>query len=205
MVLQKSLEVKRIQEINDLWEPIYPYLARHIRGIYGRRDGRVLEIGPFCGVIFSLQKKHIGTSFHVAAFPAGMWSVLRRQAADAPGSQQAIEVHDSDPTLEGIEDNSIDLAIFRGAFFFPSLFQVDFRAIHRVLRADGVAFVGGGFGKFTPSAVIGEIGARSKELNLLIGKTEVNTSEVEQTLKTSGITNAFQIITDGGLWVTMRR
>jgi hypothetical protein len=36
-----------LEEINRLWEPIRPYLARQIEELYGRRDGCILEIGPF--------------------------------------------------------------------------------------------------------------------------------------------------------------
>jgi hypothetical protein len=52
-----------IQQIDQLWDPIYPYLARHITELYGRRDGNIVEIGPFCGVIFFLLREKIGHSF----------------------------------------------------------------------------------------------------------------------------------------------
>jgi len=58
-----------IEELNLLWEPVRPYLARQIEELYTRRDGHVLEIGPFSGTIFDLVQKGVGQTFMIAAFP----------------------------------------------------------------------------------------------------------------------------------------
>ena len=63
-----------IQEIDQLWEPVYPYLANHIQEIYGRKGGVILEIGPFCGVIYTLMAQGVGSKFMIGAFPPGMSS-----------------------------------------------------------------------------------------------------------------------------------
>lgn len=49
-----SVNLNLIKEIDRLWDPIYPYLARHIHELYGHQDGNILEIGPFCGLIVSI-------------------------------------------------------------------------------------------------------------------------------------------------------
>jgi hypothetical protein len=133
-----------IQELNLLWEPIRPYLARQIEELYGRRDGHILEIGPFSGLIFTFVQKNVGQSFSIAAFPQ---TAIRscHQEAQKLGLEDRVRIIESDSSLIGIADDAFDLAIFRGALFFPSLFQVDFGAIYRTLRTGGIAFVGGGF------------------------------------------------------------
>jgi len=146
-----------IEELNLLWEPIRPYLARQVEELYGRRDGHVLEIGPFSGLIFSLAQKKVGQSFLIAAFPQAAVP-LYRQEARKHGLEDRVRIIESDSSLIGIADESVDLAIFRGALFFPTLFRVDFGAIYRTLRTAGIAFVGGGFGKHTPSEVVSQIG-----------------------------------------------
>ena len=45
------MELKDIVAVNDLFAPIYPYVARQVAREYGRTDGVGLEIGPFAGGI----------------------------------------------------------------------------------------------------------------------------------------------------------
>ena len=193
-----------IKEIDHLWEPVYPYLAKHIHEIYGRRDGRILEIGPFCGVIFTLLREGTGNSFSIAAFPPGMADFFHQEARKRK-IEDRIEIIGTDPSLTGIKEDQIDLAIFRGAFFFPSLFRVNFSAIHRVLKSKGIAWMGGGFGKSTPDAMIKEISERSRRLNLQIGKIEVKEDELRQEIEKDDGKGKVEIVSEGGLWVLMRK
>jgi hypothetical protein len=199
-----SVRLDLIQEIDQLWDPIYPYLARQISELYGRRDGDIVEIGPFCGVIFSLLKEKIGHSFRIAAFPEGM-SHFFRQEAEKQNLVEKIEIIETDPSLVGLDENHCDLAVFRGAFFFPSLFQVNFSALYRILRGGGIALLGGGFGKFTPASTIEKIKRRSRDLNLAIGKTEIDEDQFRQDLRTRNLKGEFEFLSEGGLWVLMRK
>jgi hypothetical protein len=200
----EPINLKPIQEIYHLWEPVYPYLGQQIHEFYNRQDGNILEIGPFSGVIFNLQKRNIGSSFLIASFPPGMANFFHEEAKKQM-VQNKIRVIETDTALTGIEENSIDLAIFRGAFFFPSLFKVNFSVIHRVLRMNGAGFIGGGFGKFTPDHVIQDIGRKSRELNLQIGKLEISEDGLRQDIQREGIEGEIKIISEGGLWVLMRK
>jgi hypothetical protein len=193
-----------ISEINDLWEPIYPYLAEHIRELYGRGDGNILEIGPFCGVIFALHEKKIGNSFLMATFPSETTDFFQRKVKDRK-HEGVFRVTGSDPSLSGVDENSIDLAIFRGAFFFPSLGEANLLEIHRVLKPNGIGFVGGGFGKHTPGKVIQNIATRSQELNLRLGKIHITEEEIRQNIHATGLEKKAQLITDGGLWVLVKK
>jgi len=193
-----------IQEIDQLWNPIYPYLARHIFQLYGRRDGDIVEIGPFCGVIFSLLKEKIGHSFMIAAFPEGMGHFFR-QEEEKQNLAERVEIIETDPSLVGLKEDHFDLVIFRGALFFPNLLQVNFSAIYRILKKGGMALLGGGFGKFTPESVIEKIKRRSRDLNLSIGKTEINEDQLIQDLRTRNLEGKFEFLSEGGLWVLMRK
>jgi hypothetical protein len=104
-----------------------------------------------------------------------------------------------------VNENSADLLIFRGAFFFPSLFQVHWPAIHRVLKPNGVALVGGGFGKFTPGEVITKIGKKSRDLNLQLGKVDRTAEDLKEEIEGISVEATFEILTEGGLWVLMRK
>jgi hypothetical protein len=193
-----------IEELNLLWEPVRPFLARQIEELYGRRDGNILEMGPFSGLIFTLAQKNIGNTYSIAAFPQEMIPLYRQEAGKL-GLEERVRIIDSDSSLIGIADGSVDLAIFRGALFFPTLFQVDFGAIYRTLRMGGIAFVGGGFGKHTPPEVISQIGKRSEQLNAALGRVRVTAESVWDQLRSSGLEEKCQITTEGGLWVVMKK
>jgi len=200
----EPINLNLIQEIYHLWEPVYPYLGQQIHELYNRQDGNILEIGPFSGVIFNLQKRNIGSSFLIATFPSGMANYFQEEAMKQKVNDK-IRVIGTDPALTGIEENNIDLAIFRGAFFFPSLFKISFSVIYRILKTNGMAFIGGGFGKFTPNSVIKDIGRRSRELNLQIGKIEIREDRLRQDIQIEGIEGEIKIISEGGLWVLMKK
>jgi hypothetical protein len=199
-----SINLDLIKEINILWEPVYPYLAQQIHELYGRREGNILEIGPFCGMIFTLRKMKIGRSLLIATFPPGMGNFFQQEAKKRK-LEEKVKIIETDSSLTGMKENNIDLAIFRGAFFFPSLFKVSLSAIYSVLRPKGIAFVGGGFGKYTPDAVIKDIAKRSRDLNLQIGKIEVNEDQLRQMIKESNLEGKAEIISEGGLWALMRK
>jgi hypothetical protein len=203
--VMNQVDLDPIKELYRLWKPIYPYLTRQISELIGRKDLAILEVGPFCGAIFSLQEEGVGSSFSIATFPPEMVGFFREEAKRIKADQSAVQVIESDDSLTGIEDSSIDLVLFRGALFFPSLFRVNFSAVHRVLREEGVALVGGGFGKYTPQSVIGAMGKRSRELNLLAGKVEVSEPEIRETIRSQGVAGNIEITSEGGLWVIMRK
>jgi hypothetical protein len=199
-----TVDLAPIKELYNLWNPVYPYLTRHIEEIYGRRSGDILEMGPFCGAVFSMQTQGMGDSFSIAAFPPGMGDFFCKEA-EKHEIDNKVHVVESNASLAGITEHSIDLVIFRGALFFPSLFNVDFSAIYRVLREKGVAIVGGGFGKYTPGKVIDAISERSRALNLRIGKTEITASKLREDIKTGMIPGQAELVSDGGLWVIIKK
>jgi hypothetical protein len=193
-----------IEELNLLWESIRPFLTRQIEELYGRRDGNILDIGPFSGLIFALAQKNIGQSFSIAAFPQAAIPLYQKEVQKL-GLGDRVKIIESDSSLIHIADESVDLAIFRGALFFPTLFQVDFRAIYGTLRTRGIAFVGGGFGKYTPAEVISQIRRRSEQLNAAMGRVRVTVESVWDQLRARHLQEKCEITTDGGLWVVMRK
>jgi hypothetical protein len=128
-----------------------------------------------------------------------------RQEIEKQNLVETIEIIKTDPSLVGLEEDHCDLAIFRGALFFPNLFQVDFSAVYRILKRGGIALLGGGFGKFTPESVIEKIKRRSRDLNLAIGKTEIDRDQLIQDLRTRNLKGKFEFLTEGGLWVLIKK
>jgi len=198
------MDLRHFMELYHLWQPVYPHLARYIGELYGRADGNVLEVGPFCGAIFELYRNGTGKSFSLGTFPPGTDQFFRDEVRRLDCDDK-VAVIATDPALSGIADNAFDLVVFRGALFFPEIFRTDFRAIYRVLRKDGLAVVGGGFGRLTPRAVIEQIGERSKELNILLGKAGMDEKRLLTDIESSGIDGSVEIVSEGGLWALIRK
>jgi len=193
-----------IIELYRLWLPVRPYLSRQVGELYGRNDGNVLEIGPFSGLTFELAAANIGASFCMAAFPREIVEPLREEAGSL-GMADRVAIVESDPELSRVPEGAFDLALFRGAFFFPSFFTPDLQAVYRSLRAGGMAFIGGGFGSYTPEEVIGRIKERSKELNLCLGRIHLSEKELRAAAHSAALAEKATIITDGGLWMVLRK
>ena len=115
-----SVDLNLIQEINLLWKPVYPFLARHIAELYGRQEGSLLEIGPFSGVIFALQQGKIGNSFSIATFPSGMGTFFLREAKKQNLEDQ-IDILETDSSLVDVEDESDRPGYFSGSLLLPLL------------------------------------------------------------------------------------
>src|SRR4030067_2335651 len=98
------------EELNLLWEPVRPFLARQIEELYGRRDGNILEIGPFSGLIFALAQKNVGQSFSIAAFPQAAISLYRQEARKLR-LEDRVGIIESDSSLIKIADDRNDREI----------------------------------------------------------------------------------------------
>jgi len=196
-------DAEAIKELHVLWDPVYPFLAEHFGEIYGRKDGMVIEMGPFCGTVFAMAKVGIGESFLIATFPPGLSEFFRGETKKHGAGN--VKVIESTPSLADVPKNCFDLAVFRGALFFPALFEVDFAAIDSILRPGGTAVIGGGFGKFTPKAVIEKIAQPSRSLNVRLGKREIDRGILEKSLRKSDLGAKVELSSEGGLWVIMRK
>lgn len=203
-VIKNMTEENPIIELNRLWEPIRPYLVEYVGEIYGRRDGRVLEAGPFSGLAFELARRGVGDSFHMALFPGEIIGALKEEARGL-GLTDKVTIVESDEKLSGVPEEAFDLAIFRGAFFFPSFFSPDLRAIHSSLGAGGMALLGGGFGPHTPGHVIRGIEKRSKDLNQAVGRVRITERDLWSIVEAAGLKERTEMVTEGGLWVVLRK
>ncbi len=198
------MDIDTLVELNQLWEPVRRYLLQQILELYGRKRGDIIEIGPFSGIVFDLARLHMDATFCLALFPDEILDSFRGEAARL-GVEDVVTIGTTTEKLLNIPPESFDLAIFRGAFFFPSLFRPELAAIYRVLRPGGIAIVGGGFGVYTPSDLIESIGKRSAELNKQLGRIRIVKQELMSLVEAEHLEQYCEILEEGGLWVVLRK
>ena len=104
-----------------------------------------------------------------------------------------------------LQGSLFDLVIFRGAYFFLDEEGKIIREIYRVLKEDGIAFIGGGYGKVTPQALIDEIAHKSRDLNDRLGRRRVTVGEVKGMVKKAGLSDHARIEREGGLWLVIKK
>jgi ubiquinone/menaquinone biosynthesis C-methylase UbiE len=194
-----------LKDVNDLWRKIYPYLAAQVMEYYGKSYGDVLELGPFAGGIsVELAKRYPALKITLAAQESGMVDVLRTEIEGA-GFDREIELRCCGLDNLAFSGSLFDLLIFRGAFFFLDEECKIIQEIYRVLKEDGVAFIGGGFGKATPQPLIDEIAFESRDLNDRLGRKRVTLGEVKAMVKKAGLSDHARIEEEGGLWLVIKK
>lgn len=201
----RTVDLRILKDVNELWSKIYPYLAVQVVKYYGRRNGEVLELGPFSGGIsMELARLYPGLNITIAAQDHGVVDCLRKEM-EVAGLNRKMELNWSPLDNLGFADCLFDLVIFRGAYFFLDEEGGMLREIYRVLKKDGLAFIGGGYGKDTPQALIDEIADESRHLNDQLGRKRVTEEEVKNMVNKAGLTSHAGVEKEGGLWLIIHK
>ncbi len=191
--------------VNELWNKIYPYLALQVMEHYGRSQGDVLELGPFSGGIsMEMARLYPGLNITIAVEDEGVLDSLRK-AIEGSRLAPKMNVRRSDLYRLTFADSLFDLVMFRGAYFFLDEEGKILREIYRVMREGGVAFVGGGYGKDTPQALIDEIADESRDLNDRLGRRRVTEDALKAMVISAGLAGNVSIESSGGLWLVIRK
>ena len=199
------MDLRNLKRVNDLWRKIYPYLAAQCMEYYGKSYGDVLEVGPFSGGIsVELARLHPVLNVTLVAQDRGVVGYLRKEIEGA-GLNQKIEITRSELDNLDFADGLFDLVISRGAYFFLDEEGKILCEIYRILKENGLAFIGGGYGKNTPQGLIDEIADESRDLNDRLGRRRVTDGEVRTMVNKAGLTSHTRIEKEGGLWLVIQK
>jgi hypothetical protein len=196
-------KLENIKRINKLWEPVYPFLASAIMDDFGEHTGQVLEIGPFSGGLsMELAKLYANLNITIATWESDEAKYMEKDVVDS-GLGDRIEVVQTGRDEFSFTDEYFNLIICRGALFF-----LDERLLlgsFRMLAKNGLAFIGGGYGRNTPQHVIDTIHNESHVLNQSLGKRWITKGKLENLIRDTRLTNYCHIEEEGGLWLLIRK
>jgi len=191
--------------VDKLWVDVFPYLAKHASELYGRTEGRVLELGPFAGGwSFALAQSHPSMTFTIAADHVDYLAYVRQKALSQSFSDR-VRIVETRLTDLPFPDGSFDLVVLRGAFFLIVDYPQILSEIYRVLSIGGVGMVGGGFGRSIPQSKIDAISDESRFLNDKIGRRRVSKEQLEQLASLQGLEKSSVVSEEGGLWLVLNK
>lgn len=130
---------------DNIFAPIYPDIAKAIVERTGIRSGRLLDIG--CG------PGHMGFAvMDLGDFTADFCDInpqaveIARQRVPERGYEGKVMVHTADVHALPFPDCSFDLIVSRGSMPFWNDQRKAFTELYRVLKPEGLAYIGGGLG-----------------------------------------------------------
>jgi len=201
---------------NALFKNVYRLLARQIYGDYGINEGLCIDVGSGpCGLSIELAKITDLQFFALDIDPA-VFPIARRKLNEAR-LMRRFSLVTGDAQDMPFKDGLADLIVSRGSFLFWDDQIAGFREIYRVLKPGGVAFIGGGMGRFLPHEDMVRIGDELKRLRYgprYWGITAPSISRMRSILKKAGVPAAkYKIIDesdpDSGctceMWVEIRK
>ena len=197
------MELQALIDVNKLWHKIYPYTSEHSLSLFGKKSGKVLEMGVFSGgITHYLAKTYPEIDNTILtddpAFSLAVSDWLTSEGLSVPVLTRPL--YDT-----GFSDASFDLVILRGAFFFIVDEPKILNEIYRLIRNDGMAFVGGGFGKGVPDETINEIKVESQIQNDNLGRRRVTIDQLRGIIEQVGLERNIKIHEEGGVWLEIRK
>jgi len=199
------MELRDIIDVNELFAPMYPFVAEQVIATYGRKSGEALEIGPFAGGL-SIELANRLPDLRITVgddFP-GVTAYFEEKVHKC-SLRDRIQVREISKTRLPFPKESFDLVLFRGGLgFWDERVQI-LQEAYRVLKKQGLAMVGGGFGASAPDSLIESIAKRSRELNRKLGKRVLTEEQLVDVLREAGVESFSSIDRRHGLWAIVRK
>ena len=193
----KKMDTQLISRLNELWQPIYPYLVQWIGRHYPGKPSLILELGPFSGGL-SRGLKSLFENVRAVCLMSEM------EVADTVRSQFGPDVEILIGSPERLPlVTPFDLVIYRGAFFFLTTQVI--KEAFRILKPAGRALLGGGYGPQTPPEEIAKIAEESKRLNYRLGKKWISRGELQEMVREAKMEAYSEILQEGGLWLLLKK
>lgn len=175
--------------------PVYPLIAQQILDDYRIASGKCIDLGTGPGYLgIELAKITVLEMFFLDSDP----EALRKARKNVAGNELPNAVHfiDADAMSLPFPDNFAELVISRGSLWFWKDQVKGLQEINRVLKPGGVAFVGGGLGRYTPPSMRKRLQGKGRgELEKKGHRGFLRGAKLEEVVMKAGIIN-YRMISD---------
>jgi len=197
----------------ERFQPVYEGICRQLVDDYSITRGVAIDIG--CGpgkmdlvLARTTDLKVIGVDIEPEAV------ALARRNAEQAGLAQRMEFVCADAHSLPFPDGCADLIVSRGTLPFLRDLPLAIREVHRVLKPGGVAFLGGGMGRYLPPAQASKLYPKGVAPDAAMDRPEGQKREesifpfpvgdFDAVMTRAGVCD-YRVITEGGRWVEIRK
>ncbi|NLV27020.1 MAG: class I SAM-dependent methyltransferase [Methanomicrobiales archaeon] len=192
---------------DTVFAPIYPIIANQIVKKTGIRKGKALDVGCGPGHLGIALATESECTVHGLDISQDMIQTCIEKIKEKGLSGRVIPTQ-GDVCDIPFDDETFDLVISRGSWFFWEDLPCSLKEIYRVLKPGGTTYIGGGFGN---SALKKQIVSKMKEKepdfeNAMKDRIKSRSPEVvSSALKEAGIQKYSIINDESGFWLMMER
>ena len=131
--------------VRNVFAPIYPVIAKQIVERTNIKEGICIDLGTGTGALARAIAKITNLKVYALDISKDMLKLTEKYIKEEGLEGKIIPIL-GDVHNMPFEDNFADLIISRGSMFFWNDKIKAFKEIYRVLKLDGMAYIGGGFG-----------------------------------------------------------
>ena len=142
-----KVSIRKLLNLKEIWGEIYPLLAKQIINDYQIKKGRCVEIGSGDGKLGLELAKRTALQIYMVDINGDVFKKARANVCETELSNQITLIQANVERLPFVDDFA-DLVISRGSIFFWNDKPRGLKEIYRILKTDGVAFVGGGLSRY---------------------------------------------------------
>jgi ubiquinone/menaquinone biosynthesis C-methylase UbiE len=193
--------------VRNVFAPIYPVIAKQIVERTNIKEGICIDLGTGTGALARAIAKITNLKVYALDISNDMLKLTEKYIKEEGLEGKIIPILGDVHKLP-FKDNFADLIISRGSMFFWNDKIKAFKEIYRVLKPDGMAYIGGGFGnRELREKIFAEMRRRNPNWdNEVKSRMKNHNKEIlEDILNKAGILNYNIIDDDSGLWILIKK
>ena len=193
--------------VRNVFAPIYPVIAKQIVERTNIKEGICIDLGTGTGALARAIAKITNLKVYALDISKDMLKLTEKYIKEEGLEGKIIPIL-GDVHNMPFEDNFADLIISRGSMFFWNDKIKAFKEIYRVLKLDGMAYIGGGFGnRELREKIFAEMRRRNPNWDNEVKSRMKNHNKelLEDILDKAGIPNYKIIDDDSGLWILIKK
>ena len=193
--------------VRNVFAPIYPVIAKQIVERTNIKEGICIDLGTGTGALARAIAKITNLKVYALDISKDMLKLTEKYIKEEGLEGKIIPIL-GDVHNMPFEDNFADLIISRGSMFFWNDKLKAFKEIYRVLKLDGMAYIGGGFGnRELREKIFAEMRRRNPNWDNEVKSRMKNHNKelLEDILDKAGIPNYKIIDDDSGLWILIKK